>query len=387
MEEKMAQLSCRAQKALLRTSPLYQFFLKVEEEKRNSKKGLEEIIELHVGDPDNHTPDKIKKAAIAALKANKTHYVSATGNPILRKALETQFKGFEPVKHEIVISSGSRLMLTAVLSSLVDPGDKIIITAPYYPSFVDIAEYFGGEPIILDTKPDKWQLKSKKVEEIVKTKKVKALIINSPNNPTGACYSHGQLHAIAKLSREHGFAVISDECYEHFSIPMESYWDVDKTGIIVGSFSKKYAMTGWRMGFAVLPMEIARAVKKFLSEECGSLCPFNEEAAIEALKGNGIGNFIQQRATINSWLAHLKIKSPVATGGLYVFPNFSSFFTSGIANADQMADYLLKDAGVAVASGNAFGNYSEYLRIFFGVDEERLETALERMEKSLMKLK
>lgn len=362
-------------------SPLAAIFLRVKELEVSGKN----IIQLGVGDPFCDTPGIIKKAGINAIRKNITHYIPPSGSEDMRNALAIKYG----VKlNQVVFAQGSRIMLSAIIWALVNRGDKVLIPAPYYPSFVDITTAYGGTPILIDTLPNKFQLTLDMIKEAIKKDggiNPKLLIINSPNNPTGAIYHKEELEKIVDFCEKNKIWILSDECYQHFSNnPNFTLLKISKQSqvIIIDSFSKKYAMTGWRAGFGIMASELAQKINYFFSIFVSSNCSVTERAALAALGESGIPDFVEQRKLLSLWLKKMKINCEELSGGFYAFPDISKFINKhGFKGSLDLAEHILNKYSVCIAPGIAFGkDYDEYIRIAYCENLKRLEKALKIIE-------
>lgn len=369
-------LSKRAE--TLKDSPLQDFFIKTKELRTKG----EDIISLGVGEPYNSTPLAIKMSGIMAIIKNITGYLPAIGSPEIRRVLADKYQADV---NEVIVSHGAKTVFGAMIELLIDPGDKVIIPAPYYPPFVEKVIYDGGIPILVDTAKTNFQISASEIEKAItkNTPKPKVLIINSPNNPSGISYSENELSEIAELCQKHNIAIISDECYQHFSDnPDFTFREIDNSAIIIGSCSKTYAMPGWRIGWGIMPTELATAMKRHSGNAIGSPDSISVQAAITALKGNGIKDFEHQRQMVYEWFWNNNIPFEKSTGGFYAFPNFSRY-TQKIGGSVKLAEHLLK-FGIAVTPGVAFGkDYDDYLRLSFCVAPKTLSKALKRLKRGL----
>lgn len=360
---------------------------------KKTKKLIEEgrdIIQLGIGDPENETPKPIKTAGIKAIKEGKTHYIPTSGSRAIKEAIAARYVNCPtpPKTNEVLVSGGSRIMLSAIFWAILDPGDRILIPSPYYPSFVRLASDYDAEIIDINTKRDNFFLKAQAVEEAISKspETPKAIIINTPNNPTGAIYEKSELKKICALCEQNDILVISDECYKHFSKDGFSVREISDQAVIIDSCSKEFFMTGWRVGWGVMPEEIAQAVKKYLDLHISSFSAISEAAAIEALHGKGGERFAEQKQIITDWLVKNNLKSTYSTGSFYVFPNFSQYIQKFPNGSVGLAHYLLEDASVALAPGIDFGEFDDYLRIAYCVKPSTLKKALSKIEASLSKL-
>ncbi len=371
-------ISNRAKK--LTESPLQQFFAKAKAMIADGS----DMISLGVGEPDNHTPWRIKLAGIWAILKNMTGYLPAVGSPELRKILAEKYGVGVP---NVVVSHGAKTTLSAVLWSIINPGDQVMVLTPYYPPFLQVVESCGGEVIIIDTKSRNFIASAQEIKlHLSRIMKPKALILNSPNNPTGMEYPLEELKKIVQLSKQYGFRIIADECYSHFSEnPDFSLHNICPEAIVIGSCSKTYSMPGWRVGWGVMPAELASAVRLFLENYIGSPNSISVAAATVALRGNGIHGFEKQRKMVYDWLDTVGIPYEKSTGGFYVFPDFSKY-TRKIDGSVALAEHLL-NFGVTVTPGVSFGeNFDNFLRISFCVKKHKLQEALLRLEKGLQEI-
>lgn len=360
----------------VKMSPLQKFFLKT--------KGMEGVIQLGIGDPEGETPQAIKESAGEAMRNNMTHYVPASGSLQMKKALCQWYekRGIKAGLEEVAVSSGSRIILSAVLWALIDPGDKVMIPAPYYPSFLDLTEEYGGMPVIIDTRQNDFSLTAKMVESAIEENGVpKILIVNSPNNPSGAIYDFDELRKIAELSEKYGFTIISDECYQYFSnFPDFSMRKFSDKIVVVDSVSKRFFMTGWRIGWCVGPEDVVTAVKEYLGLHVSSPCSISEQAAICALaEKSDIDDYSRQRKILKEWLDRKNLSANLS-GGFYAFIDFSKYMTDDSRGSERFAEYILEKSKVALAPGIAFGDYDDYLRLAYCVKSETLREALNRLE-------
>ncbi|EKE19594.1 MAG: aspartate aminotransferase [uncultured bacterium] len=371
--------SKRAEK--LTSSPLYVFAKKVKEQEVLGRK----IISLGLGEPYYDTPEIIKEAGISAIKNNKTHYNPAQGSMMLRKKIaEIHGVDFECVS----VSSGAKPFLGSVLWSLVDDGDIVFMAGPYYPPFFQIAQSCGAEVVLVDTKPNDFQLSAKILQEIFienKTKEKKScIIINSPNNPTGVTYQKEELEKIVKVCRENNVTIISDECYSNFSPdPAFSLRQFGDEIIVINSLSKSHAMTGWRLGYVVCPQELNVIIGRFLENYIGCPSSISDASAITALEsGQTLPDLLEQRKIVHAWLDEMEIPHAKSTGGIFVFPDFSQIMKKfEISSSLDLATFFLEKAGVALTPGVAFGEkYDTHLRISYCLRPAELKSALEKLK-------
>lgn len=377
----MLKISKKAQK--LTSSPLYVFFRKVKERESAGEK----IISLGVGEPYNDTPNEIKKAGIDAINNNKTRYNPAAGSIDLRKKLAVKYGvGIENVS----VSSGAKPFLAFVFMSLLDDGDVVLMAAPFYPPFVQIVESCGGNVELIETRKNNFQLTLETVRDSATKhlhgdKKIH-LLLNSPNNPTGATYNEIELRKIVEWCQENDVVVISDECYSNFSSNKDfTVRNFSNEVIVINSFSKTYAMTGWRVGYVICPQELNVVIGRYLDSYLGCASSIADAAAVTAMDQPPLDDFISQRQLVHDWLKLNDIDYVESTGGIFIFPDFSKFMKSkNIKNSTDLATYFLEKAGVATTPGISFGNeYDTHLRLSYCVKMDELELALEKMKSVL----
>lgn len=363
-------------------SPLQLIFLQAKELISQG----EDIIELGVGDPDRATLDKIKDSAINAVH-NHCNYIPAGGSRDLKEAIAENYhrKGCEVDINEVVASGGSRIVIDNILRVIIEPGDAVIVPAPYYPPYIGMVETYGGESVILDTKDDGFKITAENITKVVKKlnkdkKIVKALIINTPNNPTGVEYEIEELKKIAVLAEKEGVLIISDECYSNFSKNKDfTFRSIYQKAIVVDSCSKTYAMTGYRVGWGVMDKDLVRQVDLKLNLHISSFSSISEKAAITALAGEGIDDYNEQRKYTLKWAKELDvIEENSGQAGFYAFIDISKYYEKlGVKTSLEFSELALKQAGVSLAPGSAFGDYDNFVRISYCVKMEKLVKALD----------
>ncbi len=355
-----------------------------------------EIVHLEIGEPDFDTPENIKDAAITALNKGYTHYVSAAGLPELREVIAehiTESRKVDVNPEEVVVTPGGKPIAFFSALACLEPGDEVICPNPGYPIFESVVRFAGALPVSLPVSgKDGFVFDCSDLMERV-TERTKMLILNSPSNPTGGMLSKEDLAGIAEcvLSRK-DLLVLSDEVYDrilyegkHESIL--SAQDMKDRTILLNSFSKTYAMTGWRLGYGVMPKEFVRKVTRLIVSSNSCTSPFIQMAGVEALRGpqdavqKMVAEFRRRRETIISGLNRINgisCMKPPAT--FYAFPNIEKL---GM-NSRQLSDFLLKDAGVALLPGTSFGAFGEgYLRLSFANSIENIKKALDRIAEAV----
>jgi len=367
-----------------------------------------DIISFAQGEPDFDTPDNIKKAAIAAIKAGFTKYTDVPGIPELRKAVVDKFKrenGIDYEPSQILICNGGKQALYEVFRTICEEGDQVLIPTPCYVSYTEQIKLTGATPIFFKTKEENnFRPTFEEVSENF-TPNVKAFIINSPNNPTGSIFEKEQLKKIAKLLVERGVYMITDEVYEHLVYDGRNHISVASLGkkekemsITVNSVSKTYAMTGWRVGYAAGPREIIKAMSNLQGHATGNVNSIAQKATIEALNGTQepvksmVKEYGKRREYIVNRLNEIEgIKCNYPDGAFYTFPNVTALYGKKyngniIGNDVDVAKFFLEKAHVAVVPGVAF-NYPDYVRFVFAKSMEEIKEGLDRIEKAIKVLK
>jgi len=369
-------------------------------------KGID-IISLSLGEPDFNTPDYIKEAAKKAIDDNYSKYPPVPGYTDLREAISKKFKDENHINYspdQIIVSAGGKHSLINVILSLVNPGDEVIILAPYWVSYYDQVVIAEGKPVVVKaTIENNFKISAEQLEGAI-TGKTRLIIFNSPSNPTGMVYSRSEMEKIARVIEKHeGVFVISDEIYEHIiftgeHVSLASFDFIYDRVITVNGVSKGYAMTGWRIGYIGAPLWIAKACNKLQGQFTSGVCSIAQRAALAAVQGTGESQkimkaaFLRRRDLICGLLREIKgIKVSIPEGAFYVMPDVSSYFgkTDGetkIANSDDLALFLLDKARVATVGGDAFGA-PECLRISYATSDELLIEAVKRIKEALELLK
>ena len=353
-----------------------------------------DLVDLGAGEPHFSTPQHIKDAAIAAIQNNFTKYTAVGGIAELRDAIAkrhaTDF-GSEYKREECVASVGGKHALFNAIQVLVDHGDEVILPVPYWVSFKDIIRYGGGEPVYIPTDEGRdFQLTAEMVERAI-TPRTKMIILNSPNNPSGAVMNPEDMTSVLRLAHERGIWVVSDECYVYLNytghlFSAGSVTEVKERLLIIGSLSKTYAMTGWRLGYALGPAPVIAAMQKLQSQSTSNPTSIVQKAAIAALTGpqdclqEMRTDYINLRDEVVAGLRAIPgLTCAAPNGAFYAFPNVSHYFgRGGMNSASDAARKLLHEAHVVVVPGEAFGT-QEHVRISYAVSEQSLERGLERM--------
>ncbi|MFD0980897.1 pyridoxal phosphate-dependent aminotransferase [Tropicimonas aquimaris] len=362
-----------------------------------------DVIGLGAGEPDFDTPENIKAAAKAAIDAGKTKYTAPDGIPELKKAICEKFKrdnGLDYTPAQVSVGTGGKQILYNALMATLNPGDEVVIPAPYWVSYPDMVLLAGGEPVIAEAGADTAYKLTPEALEAAITPKTKWFIFNSPSNPTGAAYSRAELKALTDVLMKHPHVwVMSDDMYEHlvyddfeFCTPAEVEPGLYERTLTCNGVSKAYAMTGWRIGYAAGPQPLIAAMRKIQSQSTSNPCSVSQWAAVEAL--NGTQEFIpannevfkRRRDMVVEMLnAAEGITCPTPEGAFYVYPSIEGCIgkTSAggalIENDEVFAKALLEETGVAVVFGAAFG-LSPCFRVSYATSDENLKKACERIQ-------
>lgn len=366
-----------------------------------------DVISFGLGEPDFDTPEPIKEAAIRALRDGFTKYTPAGGIDELKEAVVTKLKrdnGLEYSREEVVISCGSKHSLYNLAMVLFEKGDEVIIPSPYWVTYPEQVKLSEASPVILPTREeDGFKLRREDLERVL-TKRTKALILNSPSNPTGIVLGRDDLEVIADVALERGFYIISDEAYEALIYDGRKHISIASLGeaiksqtILINSLSKAYAMTGWRIGYAAGPREIIKAIADLQSQTTSNPTSIAQKAAIAALLGSQEsikrmrGEFDRRRRFIVERLRAIPgIRCVEPFGAFYIFPNISAYFGCRfqgriIRGSVDLAAYLLEEAKVAVVPGLDFGS-DAHIRLSYAISIEKIAKGLDRMEGALRKL-
>ncbi len=366
-----------------------------------------DIINLSAGEPDFDTPDHIKDAAIAAIKEGFTKYTPVAGIVELRQAIIDKLKRDYSTEYgldEVVVSTGGKQGLYNCFQAILDPGHEVIIPVPYWVSYPAMVELAGGRPVFLQCEAEtNFDIDLDRLSSLV-TDKTRALVINSPSNPTGSVYSRQTLEALAKMAVEKGFYIITDDIYDEIRFdghgpenPVSVFPDAREHVIIANGVSKTYAMTGWRIGYLAGPQPVIKAATKIQSQSTSNPNSIAQKAAHAALSGpqdcvkEMVRAFRERRDFIVERLNNISgIKCNMPQGAFYVFPDVSSFFGRSAGDFEikgslELADYLLEKAKVACVPGIAFGD-DRFIRFSYATSKEQIEEGLNRLEKALAAL-
>lgn len=372
---------------------------------RDLKAAGRDVISLGAGEPDFDTPENIKEAAIRAIRAGDTKYTAVDGTPALKQAICEKFRRENSLAYtpdQVSVSNGGKQVIYNALVATLDPGDEVIIPAPYWVSYPDMVVLADGTPVIVECPAERgFKLAAGDLERAI-TPSTKWLILNSPNNPTGAAYTHDEMAALtAVLMRHPHVRVLTDDMYEHlaydgfrFCTPAEVEPGLYDRTLTVNGVSKAYAMTGWRIGYAAGPKDLIKAMAMVQSQSTSNPSSVSQAAAVEALNGpqhfiaERAESFRQRRDLVVSMLNQAKgIKCHRPEGAFYVFPSCAG--TIGlktpagktIETDTDFVDYLLESEGVAVVQGSAFG-LAPFFRISYATSTAALEEACTRIQRA-----
>ena len=366
-----------------------------------------DIIDLSLGEPDFNTPDHIKEAGMEAIRQNFTHYPPVPGYLDLRQAIVTKMRrdsGLEFTPDQIVVSNGAKQSICNVLLSTVDPGDEVIIPAPYWVSYPQIIKMADGKGVVVNAGIEQnFKITANQLEAAI-TPKTRAFLFSSPSNPTGEVYSRSELAALAAVFEKHPqILIISDEIYEYINYEgkhesITQFESVRDRVAIINGVSKGYAMTGWRIGYMAGPLWLAKACQKLQGQYTSGASTIAQKASIAGLLGDQsvIGTMvaefkIRRDLVVNRLSAIPGVRSNNPPGAFYVLPDVTSFYgksdgRTSIGNETDLVMYLLNVAHVALVSGTAFGAPG-CIRISYSTSQEMLNKAIDRIEKALSSLK
>ena len=389
----------------IKPSPTMAVTQKAKELKASGK----DIIGLGAGEPDFDTPDNIKQAAIKAINDGDTKYTAVDGTPALKKAIIKKFKEENNLDYQIdqiTVGTGGKQVIYNAMMATLNEGDEVIIPAPYWVSYPDIVLLAGGTPIILECNEKQgFKINPSELEKSI-TKKTKWIILNSPSNPTGACYSKEEIKEIGKVLEKHPHVfILSDDIYEHVTYGNFKFFTIAQIDnlkervLTMNGVSKAYSMTGWRIGYAAGPIDIIKAIAKIQSQSTSNPSSISQAAAVEAL--NGVQDFIKDRAksfqerrdfvvkTLNK-IEGIECLNP--DGAFYVFPSCKGLIGKKDSKGKEIkkdidfVQSLLENNGIAVVQGSAFG-LEGFFRISYATSMENLKMALEKITSFCKSLK
>jgi aspartate aminotransferase len=360
-----------------------------------------DVVDFGAGEPDFPTPENIRQAGIRAIQSNFTRYTAIGGTKELRAAIVDQHARELASRYDVsecIVNIGGKHAIFNLCSALVDEGDDVIIPTPYWVSFGDIAHYVGARTVFVHTREaEGFRLTAKMLEGAI-TPKTRMLIVNSPNNPSGAVIDDDEFVRIAALCKKNDIWILSDECYSKFlydgrrPFSIASHSEFKGNVVIAGSLSKTYAMTGWRIGYVLGPREVVGAVQKLQSHSTSNPVSVSQKAALEAVTGpqdsvgQMLGEYAKRRRFVIDRLREIPGVSCTEPGGaFYAYPNIATSFARGIRDTMDFSVKLLEKAHVAVVPGEAFGT-KEHIRISYATSRELLEKGLTRIAEFMEKL-
>jgi len=381
----------------IKPSPTIAVTQKAKELKASGK----DIIGLGAGEPDFDTPDNIKEAAIKAIKDGDTKYTAVDGTPTLKNAIIKKFKRENNLDYkldQITVGTGGKQVIYNAMMATLNNGDEVVIPAPYWVSYPDIVLLAGGTPVILEcNEKQEFKIRPSDLEKSI-TKKTKWIILNSPSNPTGACYAEKDIKEIGKILEKHPHVfILSDDIYEHVTYENFKFFTIAQIDslkdrvLTMNGVSKAYSMTGWRIGYAAGPKDIIKAIAKIQSQSTTNPSSISQAAAVEAL--NGTQSFIQERSKSFQERRDFVVKELNAIDGInclkpdgafYVFPSCKKLIGKKdnkgreIKNDTDFVQSLLENNGIAVVQGSAFG-LEGFFRISYATSMENLKKALEKI--------
>ncbi|MGH7449844.1 MAG: pyridoxal phosphate-dependent aminotransferase [bacterium] len=361
-----------------------------------------DVIDLGAGEPDFDTPEPVKNAATTAIQNGKTKYTPNTGTIALREAIAVTLKSeygtvYQP--NEIIVSNGAKQSVYNAILATCNPGDEVILPAPYWVSYPEQIRMAGATAkIVINPDGDDFKLTPARLRAAI-TRKTKLLILNSPSNPTGAVYTTDELQTLVDLIRQHEFLVLSDEIYIKLvydgiaTTSLCAFSEIRDRLILVNGFSKSYAMTGWRLGYAAAPLPIVKAMDKIQSHTTSNACSVSQEAGLTAISGSQEAvekmrqQFDERRRFVHQALSNMPgISVRLPKGAFYMFINVAQLLgrqSNGkkLQTPNDICQYLVEHAGVALVAGEAFGS-GFHVRLSYATDMKTLQEAMRRLEKA-----
>ena len=359
------------------------------------------VCDFGAGEPDFDTPENIKQAAITAMKAGRTKYTSAGGIRELQRAIIDFYKrqfGTEYQPSEVMATAGGKQAIFNAVVTLINPGDEVLIPKPYWVTFPEVVVFAGGTPVFIETEETEFVLSFEQVERAI-TPRTKLLILNSPSNPSGRVLPPNDFRRILELTSERGIYVISDECYLRFVYPPAEVFsaaslptELRSRLCIAGSFSKTYAMTGWRVGYALAPTEWTKAMLKVQGHSTSNTNSIAQWAAVEALTGpqESVGTMLAEYTRRREWLLKALCEIPGITcaepeGAFYAFPNVRGCLKNGMKTSGEFAQRLLEEEHTVVTDGAGFGAEG-YVRISYATSMEQIKEGVGRIRRLAEKI-
>ena len=355
-----------------------------------------DVIDLGQGLPDFGTPDNISAAGIAAIEAGKTRYTPASGIPELRDTIADRYRaafGVSYERDEVIVTCGGKHALYSAFQALVQEGDEVIIPTPYWVSFPEQVRIAGGHPVFVDApEEDDFVVRAEDIAAAV-NERTRAIVLNTPSNPSGAVIPTDVLEDIARVALDHDLVIVFDETYDQFlyegathGAPLSLGKEAKKVTLMIGSCSKTWAMTGWRIGWAAGPRELVKAMSRLQSHLTSNPTSISQWAALEALTGDQgavaemLAAFAERRELMLQRLRSMPdVSCGRPMGAFYAFPNVAALYNDQITNSFDLATHLIDTVHVVTVAGAAFGR-DDYLRLSFAVEIDRLRDALDRLD-------
>ena len=359
-----------------------------------------DVVDFGAGEPDFPTPDHIKRAAFRAIERNFTKYTPAAGTTELRQAVCNRHNadfGTDYQPSECIITVGGKHLVFNLTQALVDPGDEVVIPVPYWVTYQDVVNYAGGKCVFAETDEEKGFALTASTIEPHLTSRTKMVIVNSPCNPSGAVMDLGEFEKLFKLTSARGIYLMTDECYSHFLYDSQPFSVAALPGakesvLVAGTLSKTYAMTGWRIGYGLVPAPIVTAMTKLQSHSTSNPCSISQKAAVEAMSGpqdyvaDMLADYRRRRDFVVQRLRTIPgVKCAEPRGAFYAFPNVSAVLgKNGIRTSLELSERLLAEAHVAVVPGEAFG-VDRHIRISYAASMQNLKRGLDRIHEFIVK--
>jgi aspartate aminotransferase len=354
------------------------------------------VCDFGAGEPDFDTPENIKQAAIEAMRAGRTKYTAAGGVREIQRAIIDFYQrdfGTEYQPNEVMVTAGGKQAIFNAVVTLIDPGDEVLIPKPYWVTFPEVVVFAGGTPVFIETEATDFLLTAEQVAEAI-TDKTKLLILNSPSNPSGRVLPPADFRRVMELTAERGIYVISDECYLRFVYPPGEVFSAASLPpelrarlCIAGSFSKTYAMTGWRIGYALTPVEWTKAMLKVQGHSTSNANSIAQWAAVAALSGpqDSVAAMLAEYTARRAWLLQaLKeirgIKCAEPEGAFYAFPDVRGCLNDEMKTSGEFAQRLLEKEHVVVTDGAGFGTEG-YVRMSYATSMEQIQEGVRRIKR------
>jgi len=359
------------------------------------------VISFAAGEPDFDTPDDVREAGVEAIRAGHTRYTAVAGVPELRAAISENLKrenGLDYKPGQIIVSNGAKHAIWNAFLTLLEPGDEVLVPVPYWVTFPELVRFVGGEPVLVPARPGSMKIGPEELTRAI-TPRSKVLVLNSPNNPSGAVYSREEVVALGEVVRHHGLYVLSDEIYEqlvfggarHVSIASLDPELRDHT-IVIGGVSKTWAMTGWRIGFAAAPPDLAEGIERLQSQSTSNPSSVSQFAALRAFTGprDSVRSMCECFARRRDYVvqrvgAMTGVRLVPPEGAFYAFPDMSERIArarNGVRDSAGLSNFLIDEAKIVCVPGSAFG-MEGHLRLSYAIGDREIEEGLNRLETAL----